>query len=1532
MKYKSWLLGLCLSLFGVMLTTIASAQLAWDPKEFMGVDEIAPGMVGYGKTVYQGTKIETFGVEVIGVLKNADFGMDMILVKVTSGPVVDRKLQTVSGMSGSPIYIHDRLIGAYAYGWNFQQEAVAGVTPIANMLECTQPGSVVPPLVGTLVPKNKVLTVGNKIITQVKVVSSQSEAATLQARANPTTMVLSPVATPVFVSGMPDKALGSLQKLFDRYNIKAMPGAGDMDGTGPKLEAGSAVAVSLMEGDADLSAVGTVTYVKGDTVLMFGHPFFGLGKIDLPMSAAYVHGIISSAQSSFKLASPYARQGAVNSDRQYAVAGTTGQEPNMLPVKLFLGDQTRQFTRRYAVEMMNHPDFTPYILYMWVLANGASQMGDFAGDEGTFTARTILSTDSLGDIEQNMIVSPRMAPLPLPMLEFYLLADLLMQNPYGPVKLTGAHIDLKFTPDRNTAIIEKVLPDRLVARPGETVSLDVRVRPYGKPVETRKVAVTVPKYVTDPVMAVVVAGGVHGFMLKTLVDAPPATEEGIKGIVRYLTQIPSSQSLLTIQAFPTPSYAYRGHVLRDMPMSVLDLLRISDAGGMMARGNMGGGNSSEGGEGGEGQEQAAAAQSSARPTTYQFTEDTPFVLSGGQIIMIAVDTEERSIQSLAGKFDLGVNVPVLSTSLSTSQDGKGGPGEAYSEEMRRWFTPQQLARHAHLMEAFATAAAPRLSLPLPRLTFPGLTGVSPLSLSLLADPQADGDIDVQAKPPSSSGDAGASEEPGGDDDEEEADEEEEEADAEETNGPPVKPDQVLLSSKQYSWGLTGRKDFLRGKHIGTGVTSKGRLVLVPTVRTIFQSNELVPWRMVSTANGTYVAGWDSPSVMRLTDDGKGELVFPKQVENAPNAIAVIGLAADGNGNLLVGTWPDQRVRLVSPDGAVTREWMLPGEMIWDLAVTSDGRRYAAGDQGTLYLLRDDEESPLQIGCNVPDKHVLALTAGPNGTLYLATAPRGKVYRLTADRQLESVFETRSAVISLALDGKGNLYVGTSPNCRIYRVSPDGTQREVMRGMGRGNRHVYALKVIGNDLYASTGPAGGIYRISDLTADDPEVTAIFAREDLRSGKEENGNTGPESVMVNALATTPQGHLLAATSSPGQVLKFEPRSEGAFLSAVLQTPVVSRWGNLDVQVTSNEGQAVVVESRSGFTAMPDRTWNTWAAINEKGAEMASEPALFAQFRVRLTGKDNASPALEYARLFFQPVNQSPTVKIDQPTTGTSWSGTKDIRWKGVDPDGDKLVYTVFVSKDDGKTWNQLTKHEAPKANGTSSAQPPAATKDDAAKPKNGKPGPQGKTGEGEKPANAPKTDAPADEAKKPDVHPTAGETDANTLNWDSKSVPDGVYRIKVVASDKYAKPTDAKVAEAITGRIVVDNTAPSAAVNATVYTWDELKRILLTDNLTPIVGGKFRINDGPWNALTAVDGIFNSRQKMVLLVLSNGPMELPTGDHKIIIQAKDAADNVLNRTITLKLGQAPPEPMTKVQVPPVAGGDEKSLAELMLYPLK
>jgi hypothetical protein len=1499
----AWLLGLML----IGWCSAVHAQLAWDPRAFMGLEEINPGMVGYGKTVYKGTKVETFDIEVIGVLKKIDFGFDMILIRVTSGPVVDRKLQTVSGMSGSPIYIDDRLIGAYAYGWNFQQEAIAGVTPIAAMLECSQPGSVTAPLSGTLVPKNRVITVGDRVITRVQVASTNSEARTLQAKADPTTIVLSPVATPLFVNGMPDATIAPMQKLFDRYNVRVMAGPGQMDGAGAgqgdgskTLAPGSAVAVSLIEGDANVSAVGTVTYVKGNTVLAFGHPFFGIGTVNLPMSTAYVHGIINSSESSFKMASPMARVGTLTSDRQFAVAGEVGQQPTMLPVNLYLTDPTRKFTRRYALEMLDSPMFTPYLLYVYVLLHGSAQLGDLFWDEGTFVARTIVSTDKLGDLEQNAVISPQANQLSLPLGDFYFLTDLLMQNPYEPVKLKKIFIDLRYTPERNIASIEKVTPDRAVARPGDTVTFTVKVRPYGKPVETQTTTLKVPEFATEPVMAAVIAGGANALMLKPLVSPFPTAEEGIRGLVRWLTDSPSARSLVTAQVFPSPSIGYRGQMLRDLPRPVLDLLQIAEFAGGMPSNTIGGD--------GEGEDDSAGTPG-LRPTTFLFSQQMPYVLTGGQLVFIAIETDERAVHAGQREFDFGAQLPILSLAQTTSPSrDEAGTNREGEYAVTPWFTPQQRARHAFLSAAIHPPVTAAHNLQLPKLHGGASPTVQALSLALRPG-QSGTEVEVEAKPPTAGTSASKEEKAPKDSAPEEdlEDEEDEgEGDDDDEGDTGTKAGGVLLSRKRYSWGLATQKDFLRGKHLGTGVTSSGTLVLVPAVRMLWQTTEMVPWKLCSFGADIFVAGWQSSLLYRLTPGGRSEEV--RLPRGAAPIEAITALAADANG-LLVGTWPDQRVRLIKGDGTLVREWQLPGANIWDLKVAADGRRFAACDQGAVYILRDDTAVPLQVACIVPDKHVYTMATGPNNDLFLATYPRGKVYRLDANGQLESKYEARGSVTSLHADKSGNLYVGVSPLCRVFRIAPNGMQQQIMRGMGRGNRHILGLAMVGDDLYACSGPAGGIYRISGAATVDPVVTTIFAREDVRADSREDGVTGPESVMVNALVATANGALVAAASSPSQVFQLEPRTKGAFLSAVLQTPAVARWGQLETHFKLEQGQAVILESRSGQTALPDATWSTWVELRKEEREVASPPAAFAQFRVRMTGSIAASPALEYVRLTYQPINLPPTIRLDSPKVGECIRALKEFRWEANDPDGDELVYTVSISKDDGKSWSLLTR-TVPVETTAAPATPPI--------PETGKP----RRGRG-----TPKEAVPAPPATR-----TESETTKKSIPWESKSVPDGTYRMKVLASDKYAKPLDARTIEVVSGRFTVDNTSPTVEIEAKAYDWEKVKRLELVDAATQVVGGKFRIDDGPWTALVAEDGIFNSRREWVMLVSPSGPIQLAPGEHKIAIQAEDAAGNLLDRMITLAIGEKP-KPLARVSSPSVVDtAHEKNLAEIMLKSLE
>lgn len=1510
-KRLGWLV-VYMALWLVICMNAASAQLQWDPKEFMGIEEIKPGMVGYGKTVFKGTKIETFDVEVIGVLRKVDFGFDMILIKITSGPVVEKKLQTVDGMSGSPIYINDRLIGAYAYGWNFQQEAIGGVTPIKAMLECSLPGAVDPPLTGNLVPSNKVLHIGDRLITHVSVAATEQDGEALQAKSAPTTMVLTPVSTPIFVSGMSDKALGPLQKLLGRYNLRVMAGPGDVEGPAPPLEAGSAVAVSLVEGDANLSAVGTVTYVKGNTVLAFGHPFMGIGKIDLPMAPAYVHGVLSSSLSSFKLASAFSNIGRVHSDRSYAVAGTIGEKASTIPVSLYLTDKSRNFTRRYMVEMMDHPDFSPLLLYQYVIYSGVMQMGDLMSDEGTFTGRMLVKTDKLSDIDHQVVVSPRTSFFEMPFANFYLLTDLLQTNPYEEVKIDSIFVDVSYQPGKNYAQVEKVIADRPVARPGETVNLTVKVRPYGKALETYTVPVQVPENATEPVMLVAVAGGVMWPMLR-MYDRPfPLPEQGMKGIVNWLTTAPPTTSLITAKILPAPSYGYRGRMLRDLPVQILDLLRFADTGLMPQA------------AGGSGEERAGMqAVQGAMPTAYITSQEIPYVTLGVQIVGIAVETEDRAVQPTSVKSGFSLQLPVLSSSLAINRPSPGDePSEKYepSSSWTMWMSPLHRARFAELERAMRMADPQPLMKPvMPVLVEHRTMNTLPLSLSQVGTARQGGSPEVMVP-----GEEGMEDETDITAEESALDEDMEEEVGEEESGiDSYASMKDLLTKRQASWGLVGRDDFLRGKHLGTGVTSKGNLVLVPSVRSLYQTTDMVPWKVVTVGDNTFVTGWNSNKIIRIGLDGKDDVFFTRdgQVE------AITALAADANGNLLIGTWPEQHVVMISPDGKVVNDWQLPGNAIWELVVTADGRRFAATDGGMVYQLRDDKQVPLAVACSVPDKHVVAMIADGNDLL-LATSPRGKVYRLDKNNQLRSVYEGKTTVTSLAVDKAGNLYVGASPNCQVIRISPDGLLQEVMRGMGRGNRHVLAMRMVGNDLYVATGPAGGIYRVSNPAGQDFEVTAIFAREDLRNGAESEG-VGPESVMVNALAVNRRGELLAAASTPGQVLKLEPRKQGAFLSTVLQTPVVAKWGRLDLQMDVANGQKLVIESRSGNTAVPDGTWSPWSPVAQDWSELTSPPATYAQFRVTMAGTD-ASPSLTYARLFYQPTNRAPIIRLTSPKAGMYWSGTKEIRWEANDPDEDELTYTVFTSADRGKTWQQIVRIDKDEDEGVGSkdADKPSPS---AAKKTEGTP-----QGEKKPDAAAATAEEPKEAAKpaKPKKAPN-GEVKTTSIPWDTKSAADGVYLIRVVATDKYAKPTDPKSAEVISGLITVDNTAPTVKLEDKVYGWETVEQFVVTDSQSPIVGGKYRIDDGPWTALVADDGIFNRRQELVKMVAPGGAVKLTKGEFKLQIQVLDAAGNLLDKTITVMSGEQAPRPQARIDFLPVeqaAGVNDLQLLDIMLRGLQ
>jgi SpoIVB peptidase S55 len=312
----------------------------------MPASEVKAGMKGYGRTVFQGGKIERFEFEVLGVQKNAAPGRTRILVKASGGPLAETGI--IAGMSGSPCYIDGRLVGALSTGFAFEKEPIGGITPIAEMLDQLRdfpdlPSSRTPLILPKLEPP-KVLK------------------AALNGEMIPITTLMDVDANtiPLPVSG--PSLSQSTQSLWSGLSVRfvAAPSMTLSREDASPIEPGGMAAINLVQGDLDLTASGTITYKEGKRVLLFGHPMFNLGPVDLPLWSAAVAVTVPSYNNSFKLATPVAPIGALRLDRGAGVAGLLGAEARMVPLRIGLNLGGKK-NLNFRFEIMDHPMLTPLL-------------------------------------------------------------------------------------------------------------------------------------------------------------------------------------------------------------------------------------------------------------------------------------------------------------------------------------------------------------------------------------------------------------------------------------------------------------------------------------------------------------------------------------------------------------------------------------------------------------------------------------------------------------------------------------------------------------------------------------------------------------------------------------------------------------------------------------------------------------------------------------------------------------------------------------------------------------------------------------------------------------------------------------------------------------------------------------------------------------------------------------------------------------------------------------------------------------------
>lgn len=529
-------------LFFIIIILLICSITVSAAEEIMPLNEVKAGMQGYGKTVFSGTEVEKFPVEIIDVLKNRGISGDLILVK-TYGDKIEKIGGIAAGMSGSPVYIDDRMVGAIAYGWSFSDHRYGLVTPVEDMLDLLE-----------------------KIDLEEEINSDLDNRTDLKNSRLNLAKNLAASSSPLMVSGLNGRALEMLKDDLSHLNLKVLPNNGikESDKSTVRPEAGEAIAVQLVRGDINVASIGTLSYIDQNKVIAFGHPFTNRGEVDYLLSRAYINGIVPSEEQPFKLGSPYSRLiGSITQDRGAGIAGRLGQYPHIIPLHISISENN-ELKEEISLQIVNDE------FLLTSLANSAAlQAVDSSLDRigpGTARSRLKIMGKGLPDLQiisTNMYYSQKDIGS-MALYDFYQLLNLIARNPFKDINLIDIRLELDFQKTDSVALIQeaKVLNDEIY--PGDEVEVKVTLHPYRSDVFTRNVSIKLPDDVEKGVATLFIDGGYTGETARpedaeTQTQSAPLNEAEVAGhksfesMLKEYMKKPDNNDLI-VQVYP----AYNG--------------------------------------------------------------------------------------------------------------------------------------------------------------------------------------------------------------------------------------------------------------------------------------------------------------------------------------------------------------------------------------------------------------------------------------------------------------------------------------------------------------------------------------------------------------------------------------------------------------------------------------------------------------------------------------------------------------------------------------------------------------------------------------------------------------------------------------------------------------------------------------------------------------------------------------------------------------------------------------------------------------
>ncbi len=491
------LLFLPVVLLVALLPVTAFAEAAPATIPTLPVDQIRPGMRGVAYTVFQGTKPEAMGVEILGVMPNAAGPQgDIILVRLHGENV--EYTGVVAGMSGSPVYIDGKLVGAIAYRiGEFSKEPIAGVTPIAQMLEINE--------LDTSVPSQVVAD--NSTLESVSAVASPGGQPALGSPQSYTNL-LKPIETPLVFSGFTEQAMRLFSAQFASAGIRPMMGTGGV--TGEKqpepIEPGSAVGALLVRGDLDIAATCTVTYVDANRLLACGHPLMQSGQVDFPMTKSRVLATLPSPMNAFKIANATEPVGSFVQDRHTGIMGRFNVDSKMIPVTLRI--HGRGAPKVFHYEVLNSAKLTPVAMMATLFS--ALQGVNEGGDDVTYRMDGRIAVKGYPDVKMNNMFAPADGGQPSAFLAALSLGDRfgrIYQNSYDRAAVSGVELDFDIVNERRWAQLESARTDLPEARPGDEIVVEAVLRPYRGERMLREIPIRIPTSTPKGKLRILISDG-----------------------------------------------------------------------------------------------------------------------------------------------------------------------------------------------------------------------------------------------------------------------------------------------------------------------------------------------------------------------------------------------------------------------------------------------------------------------------------------------------------------------------------------------------------------------------------------------------------------------------------------------------------------------------------------------------------------------------------------------------------------------------------------------------------------------------------------------------------------------------------------------------------------------------------------------------------------------------------------------------------------------------------------------------------------